>query len=183
MAIHIEEVTEADFPHFVEAEQHAYGATKSAASHVLFPGPFTFTGVEARVQQLLDMRRNDETNTFLKAVDTETGDLMAFAKWNIYLTGEIAKNAPGRPIPSGPGCNLEACQAFFGGLVQKKAQLIGNKPHVCQYCPFYIRSVAKESYRSSYVTYGPEVSEAWCCKCTDQMGLSKSGRAGTSNLS
>ncbi|KAF1957467.1 acyl-CoA N-acyltransferase [Byssothecium circinans] len=130
MAFHIEEATDADITAAMQAEAAAYGANKDAAGAILFPGPSSPDRLELKIQQIIDMRKNDPTTTFLKAVEDETGDLMAFAKWNFYPTEEIAKNAPGRPIPNGPGCNPEACKAFFGGLVQKKAELIGNKPHV-----------------------------------------------------
>lgn len=79
------------------------------------------------------MRRDDPTCTLLKAVDEDTGEQIAFAKWNVYTTPEAVTSSPLRPVPSGPGVNEEACRAFFGGLVQRKQEIMGTKPHICMY--------------------------------------------------
>lgn len=78
------------------------------------------------------MRRNDPTARLLKAVDEDTGEQIAFAKWHIYDTPEAVASAPTRPVPAGPGVNEEACKAFFGGLIQEKRNIMGTKPHLCR---------------------------------------------------
>jgi hypothetical protein len=133
MPFHIEEAADADIKRFSEVEHLAYSAHESLTFHLLFPGPPNPDGgVNARTQRVIEMRNNDPTTILLKVVDEATRESMAFAKWNVYDTTEIARNAPGRPVPNGPGCNLEACEAFYGGLVRKKKELMGEKPHLCQ---------------------------------------------------
>lgn len=129
MAITVQEATDADIARACEIETAAYGPANMGA--IFFPGPFPSTGWSGRAQQIISMRRDDPTCTLLKAVDEDTGEQIAFAKWNIYGTPEAAASAPVRPVPTGPGVNEGACKAFFGGLVERKQALMGTKPHIC----------------------------------------------------
>ncbi|CAI6333311.1 unnamed protein product [Periconia digitata] len=129
MAIILREASDADIPRSMEMESSAYAATSSASGSILFPGPFPPEGRQIRVQQIIDSGKNSAT-TFMLAIDEETGEQMAFSKWCFYKTEEEAKSAPPRPIPRGPGLNAGACQAFFGGLIEKKTEIMGTSPHV-----------------------------------------------------
>ncbi|PVI02750.1 acyl-CoA N-acyltransferase [Periconia macrospinosa] len=129
MAIVIREATDADVPKAIELEGAAYAATPSPSGSILFPGPFPPEARQQRTQRVLDSRKEDPAMVFVIAVDEVTGEQMAFSKWCFYKTEEEAKAAPPRLNPSGPGTNEEACKAFFGGLGQKKAEIIGNMPH------------------------------------------------------
>ncbi|KAF2638968.1 hypothetical protein P280DRAFT_470971 [Massarina eburnea CBS 473.64] len=159
MAIHIEECTDADIPQWVEGEALAYGANKSPATSLLFPGPFGSDRSKERIQNIIDLRKKDPTTTLLKAVDDVTGDSMAFAKWNIYLTEEMARNSPGRPIPNEPGCNFEACKAFFGGLVEKKAELMGNRPHFYLHMLHTVPKYQKRGAASTLIKWGMQKAD------------------------
>jgi hypothetical protein len=129
----VEEVTDADIPYFVEVEALAYlSEPVDPANLVLFKGVRGF-GPETRqrrIQQIRDMRANDPTTTYLKAVDDATGEAIAFAKWNIYDTVEKSKNAMGRLVPKGSHVNEEACEAVFGGMGRKKDALLKGEPHI-----------------------------------------------------
>jgi len=133
MAIVIREVSDADITQTCNIEHAAYNPNGPMPS-TLFPGPFPPNSREMRVEQIISMRKNDPTAQYLKAVDDETGEQIAFAKWHTYTTPEAVASAPMRPIPSAPGVNVEACKAFFGGLVTKKKEIMGIKPHLCMYC-------------------------------------------------
>jgi GNAT superfamily N-acetyltransferase len=126
----VQEATDADIPQACILETLAYA--DNAANPVLFPGPFPSNAREQRVEQVIEMRKNDSTAVFLKAVDTATGEMLAFAKWHVFETEEIAKQTPTRPLRFGEGSNQEACKAFFGGLVSKKKEIMGSKPHLCK---------------------------------------------------
>lgn len=131
MAIIIQEASDADIPRFVETEIAAYSATPSASGSILFPGPFPADGLQKRVQQTIDSRK-EVASKFMMAIDEATGEQMAFSKWCFYETEEDIKSAPSRAIPSGQGINTEACQAFYGAVIENKEQIIGSSPHVCQ---------------------------------------------------
>jgi hypothetical protein len=120
------------------------------------------------------MRRDDPTCTLLKAVDEDTGDIIAFAKWNVYKTPEAVASSPLRPVPSGPGVNEEACKAFFGGLVQRKQVIMGTKPHICT-CGLGSSAVEADQCRSAHAAYGSQASETGCCKRINTVGYSEGG--------
>jgi hypothetical protein len=128
MGIKIQEASDADIPRAAQAEADAYG---SGGPSLFFPGPFPVPPIETRANQIIAMRKNDPTVRLLIVVDEETGEQIAFAKYHIYKTPEEIISSAGRPVPSGPGVNEEACKAFFGGLVLRKKEIMGTKPHLC----------------------------------------------------
>ena len=50
----------------------------------LYPGHDTAQGRKTGGERLLSFKKNDPNTHFLKAVDTETSDIVGVAKWNIY---------------------------------------------------------------------------------------------------
>jgi hypothetical protein len=130
MGVIVQEASDADIPRACEIEVAAYA--NNAGSPVLFPGPFPTDSHKFRVEDLIQKRKTDHTIRYVKAVDEETGEQIAFAKWHIYQTSEEAAAAK-RDIPSGPGSNPKACKDFFGGLAEAKQRIMGIKPHVCTY--------------------------------------------------
>ena len=97
---------------------------------VLFPGPFPTNSQQRRVDQLVQMRKDDPTAVYIQAIDRASGRMIASAKWHIYRTPEETK-IPIRKLEFGPGTNPEACMAFFGGMMEKKKEIMGTRPHLC----------------------------------------------------
>ncbi|KAF2253765.1 acyl-CoA N-acyltransferase [Trematosphaeria pertusa] len=128
MAIVVQEASDADLRRACEIETAAYANNPS--SPILFPGPFPPDSPDRRVNNLINMRKDDPSARYLKAVKDETGEMTAFAKWHIYDTPEAAELARERPINIGPGMNKEACEAFFGGMAMKKKEIMGTKRHL-----------------------------------------------------
>jgi hypothetical protein len=129
MAVTVQEAADADIRRACEIELSAYAS--NTASPVLFPGPFPPDSLSKRVDFLISTRREDPTARYLKALDEETGEQIAFSKWHIYDTPKAVISAE-RPLQFGPGTNQEACMAFFGGILKKRKELMGNQPHVCR---------------------------------------------------
>ncbi|KAL8722507.1 MAG: hypothetical protein Q9225_001023 [Loekoesia sp. 1 TL-2023] len=50
----------------------------------VFPDHDTAHGRKIGGERLLAMKNNDPNTTFLKVTDTDTGEMIAMAKWNIY---------------------------------------------------------------------------------------------------
>lgn len=119
-----------------DAELHRACIIESAAyadndlNPVLFPGPFPADSQQRRVDQLIQMRKDDPTAVYLQAIDTASGRMIASAKWHIYKTPEETQ-IPIRKLEFGPGSNPEACKAFFGGMTEKKMEIMGTQPHIC----------------------------------------------------
>jgi hypothetical protein len=129
-AIQVLEATDADIPHACALEVLAYA--DNPANPVLFPGPFPPDARQQRIAQIIQMRKDDPTAVFLKAVDRGSGAMIAFTKWHVYETKAAVEKAPTRLLRFGEGTNREACGAFFGGLIRKKKQIMGLRPHLCK---------------------------------------------------
>lgn len=99
---------------------------------ILFPGPFPPESQQRRVDQMIQMRKDDPTVSYLQAIDTGSGRMIACAKWHIYRTPEEIK-VPVRKLEFGPGANHEACVAFFGRMIERKKEIIGTRPHLCTF--------------------------------------------------
>ncbi|KAI9881229.1 MAG: hypothetical protein M1823_006672, partial [Watsoniomyces obsoletus] len=70
----------------------------------------------------------DPTSRWLKVVDTDSDEMIAFAKWNVYEPGKPRPQLPERTY--GQGCNEAACKQFWGVMDDKRQHLMGKTPHV-----------------------------------------------------
>ncbi|KAK7190030.1 hypothetical protein DPSP01_006328 [Paraphaeosphaeria sporulosa] len=162
MGIKIREASDADIPRAAQGEADAYGAGQNGPS-LFFPGPFPVAPTESRANQIINMRNSDPTCQLLIAVDEETGEQMGFAKYHIYKTSEDVSSSAGRPVPSGPGVNEAACEAFFGGLVVRKKAIMGTKPHIYLHMLHTEPKYQRRGAASALLRWGTERA--------DQLGL------------
>jgi hypothetical protein len=120
----------ADVPRAVAIERDAYAA--NPFSPVLFPGPFPADALARRAAEVLAQKDADPTTRWRKIVDTDIpGDdgIIAFARWTVYAAG------PGpKPVvrAMGEGCNIEACEAVFGGVAKMHERVRGERSCVCE---------------------------------------------------
>jgi hypothetical protein len=126
MPLILQEAFEADATRIVEIERLAFAPT--SLSPILFPGPFPLDAAAERAEALIKQLHEDPTVRWMKVVDSETSEMAAFAKWDIV---EKPKPKTIRARKFGPGCNIEACEEFFGGIHQKRGELMGDRPHCC----------------------------------------------------
>lgn len=128
MSIKVRPVSDTELHRSCVIETAAYA--DSNLSPILFPGPFPPDSMQQRVDQLIKMREHDPTAVYLQAIDTASGRMIAAAKWHLYKTSEDTKISM-RKLEFGPGTNPEACLAFFGGMAEKKKEIVGSRPHLC----------------------------------------------------
>lgn len=101
MTLTVEVCTDADmartFAIFSMAFGHEHPYIEAA-----FPAHETPAGREIGTARMLSIKNGDPTATYLKVVDTESGEMIAQAKWNIYkntippeadLDGDFWENA------------------------------------------------------------------------------------------
>jgi hypothetical protein len=124
--------SEADAPRSAAIEHVAYGPNPVGAA--CFPGPFPPAGTgSSRADQLAETIRGDPACRWWKVVDTDIGDgetedaMVSFAEWFVWDTPQ----PPAPPVSWGPGTNPDACEAFFGGMRERRNKRFENKPYIC----------------------------------------------------
>lgn len=162
MPLIVQPAEDSDATRIAEIERLAYA--DSALTPILFPGPFPPDALAMRAEGLIAQRQADPTIRWLKVVDTDTNELIAFAKWNIInmptpwtqssqssqQTQETQQQQQQEPNKSsrqfGPGCNVEACEEFFGGIHRRRDELVGGK----ECCSMFNPSARSNVLRSCY---------------------------------
>ncbi|RVX75840.1 hypothetical protein B0A52_00197 [Exophiala mesophila] len=127
MPLEIQLAVDEDAPRLAAIERDAYA--DNGLSPILFPGPFPQDALETRASGLIQQRKDDPQMRWVKAVDSETNEIVAWAKWEI-----IDKPREAKPSSRtfGQGCNVQACEEYFGGIHQKRHELMHGKFHVCR---------------------------------------------------
>ena len=110
MAIILREVSDTDIARGCEIESLAF--KDNPLGPILNPGPFPPEASQQRIQQIIDMRKNDSTVHLIQAFDEETARMVAWAKRHVFETAEAAL-ASFQPLRLSPGMNEEACKIFF----------------------------------------------------------------------
>ena len=131
MPLQVAPATESDAPRIVEIENMAY--EDDVLTPILFPGPFPEGASAKRAEEMVQQLRMDPTSRWLKVIDTDTGKMIAFAKWNVYEPGAPRPKVPERSY--GEGCNEPACRQFWGVMDEKRQHHMGKIPHVCKPTP------------------------------------------------
>lgn len=76
MAVTVEYASDADAPRAFEIEHEAYSAAADPMEPLLFPGPFPPDASQKRAAAVLERKAQDATTVWLKAVDTDTGEMI-----------------------------------------------------------------------------------------------------------
>lgn len=87
MSLKLEICRDDDMPRIFEILSLAFGHEQPYIDAV-FPHHATAPGRKVGADRLLAIKHSDPTTTFVKVTDTDTGEIMAQAKWNIY-NGEV----------------------------------------------------------------------------------------------
>lgn len=127
MPLVLQPAVEADVHRICEIERLAYATNR--LSPFLFPGPMPPDAQEKRAERLVIQLHEEPTIRWMKVVDTETGEMAAFAKWDIIEKPKTSTFTRW----FGEGCNVEACEEFFGGIHKKRNELMADKPHCCKF--------------------------------------------------
>jgi hypothetical protein len=117
----------ADAARVVEIDDLAY--KDEPLTPIFFPGPLPDSDQETRAAEMANQLQSDATTRWMKVVDTDTGKLIAFSQWNIYKPG--VPRPPPKRRSFGPGCNIPACEEYWGSMYDKREKHMGDKPHVC----------------------------------------------------
>lgn len=132
MPLILQPATEADAVRAAQIEKAAYAS--NPFNSILFPGPFPepTPGQNPRAEEMVRLRRDDPSVRWLKVVDTDidatedNAQMIGFAQWNINDGSELRLQRR----TFGPGCNVEACEALFGGLYELRLKHYTSVKHV-----------------------------------------------------
>lgn len=135
MPLEIQPGLDEDASRFAEIEHVAY--KDNPMEPVLFPGPFPEDVLIKRAEGLLKSKNEDPQIRWVKAIDTDTNEVLGWAQWQIIDGPKLV--APEKRT-FGQGCNVEACEEFFGAIHKTRHELMDGKHHACMFMfrPFLI---------------------------------------------
>ncbi|KAE8372479.1 acyl-CoA N-acyltransferase [Aspergillus bertholletiae] len=139
MPVHIEPITKADIPRMVDIQQMAMRDSAFFRSLGDVPNvdgtPDEISASLCRtnkISQVLDTWGKDPTCYFLKAVDDDSGEIAAFAKWHVYHGEEglkewraAVRTDEAMQIPM--GANEEGFRFCKGKLLEKRRAFFGDE--------------------------------------------------------
>jgi hypothetical protein len=119
----VQRCTEADIPRVFEIVSLAF-ANDHEYVDAVFPAHNTTAGRKAGSERMLQLFHGDPYGNIIKCVDTETGTIVAAAKWNLYNGG----NVPAQPAIDGDywenAEEKEFAQAIFHSFFAPRQRVI-----------------------------------------------------------
>src|SRR5687767_1900878 len=127
MGIQILKVTPEDFPTL--AEIHATAFANDRVHRLTLPKGDTPANRQLNIETL-ERQFQDPTVHLVKAVDTEAGDILGYARWNIYLTGRSEEELNGPLInrPSNSEVVLELRDQILTTIELSRRNTMGQRP-------------------------------------------------------
>ncbi|KAF7594657.1 hypothetical protein BBP40_008748 [Aspergillus hancockii] len=177
MSIHIEPITKADIPRMVDIQQMQMGASAffrstgdvpniDGAPEEVSTSPYRTN----KVSRLIDGWRQDPTAHFLKAVDDDSGDMIAFAKWHVYH-GEVgmkewrASVRTDKEMRVPLGANEEGFRFCKGKLFEKRREFLGEEGR--EHCLLALLATDSRYERRGAAS----LLTQWGCDVADKLGV------------
>jgi hypothetical protein len=150
MPLELSPLTPADIDAYMSIRQAAFGST---VYQILFSGQPSAATVAQAKTSIENMLLNPTNAHFLKVTDTETGEVIAGAKWKAILTDEERERELEMPEPSeeaDPRCFRE----FMRLLSEVKGGVMGVRAYwsECQFLPSNSRVGGILTYSSARCT-------------------------------
>ncbi|RAQ50773.1 acetyltransferase [Aspergillus flavus] len=177
MPIHIEPITQADIPRMVDIQQITMGASAFFRSTGDVPNidrtPEEVSASPCRtnkISRVLDNWEKDPTCYFLKAVDEDSGEMVAFAKWHVYHGEEGMKEwrasvrtDEGMKVPL--GANEEGFRFCKGKLLEKRRVFFGEEGR--EHCLLALLATDPRYERRGAAS----LLTQWGCDFADRLGI------------
>jgi len=105
--------------------------------HTLIPRDDPNESQEWATRDCLEAMSNDPGVRYLKITSDKHDDkFVSMAKWCVPVNGaSYVDDLSGMVWPKNADADL--CDKFFKGLIQKRKDLMGNRPHYCMFMVFY----------------------------------------------
>ena len=132
MPLTIEKAQEADIPRLLDIMYTAFHDDPWNRIMFLHTPPPEKRGVStARWRNEISV---DPQISFIKAVDTDINEIVAFARWHVYRTERPESEWKGtEPRSWDEGTNVEAANEFFNKVHEKREKVMSGNPHCCGY--------------------------------------------------
>ena len=132
MVIIVQKAKEADIQRLLDIMYAAFST--NPWNRIMYP---EIPGPEARgasFERWRDEILTNPTIRFMKAVDTELQEIIAFARWNIHEVERPESEWKSiKPRNWDNGTNVEAANEFYNAVCGARQKFMGGKPHCCKF--------------------------------------------------
>lgn len=132
MSLTVSPMEEADFPVMTQLFHKAYYST-TGVSALLYHTPPSQASLDKITQVRLRAFHEDSNAHFIKATDSETGEIIACARWDIYKHArsddDVERSAAFTDDDLIPEFNVDVHAALFGPLRRAHKDVMGTRPH------------------------------------------------------
>ncbi|KAA8649439.1 uncharacterized protein ATNIH1004_002110 [Aspergillus tanneri] len=177
MPVHVEPITQADVPRMVDIQQVAMQASAFFRSIGDVPNTDGFTtGITEppcrinKITRILNDWNKDPTVRFLKAVDTDSDEMIAFAQWHVYHGDEgleewreSVRTDKEMRIPF--GANKEGYQFCQSHLFERRKMVFGQDGR--EHCLLALLATDPQFERRGAAS----ALTQWGCDVADQLGI------------
>jgi hypothetical protein len=130
----LSDAVDADFDRLIEIQFAAFGQTGDSPREPfmdwMYPNADTPSGQAAARDRTLKSLRSDHTATFLKVTDTDTGEIIGGAKWNVYEKKPEQKRVE---VNSFKGEEREYAELVLGVFHRRRHEHVtADGPYLCE---------------------------------------------------
>lgn len=134
MVLMVEKAQEADIERLLDI---MYAAFRDPWDCIMYPKIPAPEARGASIERWRDEISEDPTMRFMKAVDTDVGEIIALARWNVYEVERPEsewKSTGARKWDV--GTNFEAANEFYNAVCEKRKRIMGGNPHCRMFLAF-----------------------------------------------
>ena len=130
MALEIDEATETDFPRIMDIKFSSFGGDPL---HTVLHGPNTAENRAAAARRAVKEWQSDPYQVTIKATKKDTGEIVAFGRWEIYKTERLESEWKKRGACDWlEGRRREIAERFYGMFEEGRERLgLGGRIAVC----------------------------------------------------
>lgn len=108
--------------------------------------------------------RTDPSAHYVKATDTRTDSIVAWARWNFYVDVVPAEQTAGTKV-WGEGTNAPLCEYFFGAMDAKREMHMKDKPFFLMGILVTMPEYQGKGIGSSLLQWGLEIADGEGVEC------------------
>lgn len=130
MPLQLAPASEVDLPKILEVQFAAFA--QDPVISLIFPVATSSSPFEKALDRAREDFRNPDV-AFMKVTDTETGEIVSFAKWLIYKHQRPEEEWNKEEKRDwGKGTNVEVADAFFSAITRNRRKFMAGEPHCCR---------------------------------------------------